>query len=57
MAGISPAGWAEVVAGIAIVLVLPRTARERRDALLGVIPLLALGVVAYALIDRLFQMR
>jgi hypothetical protein len=48
------AGWVEIAAGIAVPVLLGRDRRERVTALALLVPLALLGLLAYAVIDRLF---
>jgi hypothetical protein len=51
------AGWAEVVAGIVLAVVLPRDGQARRLALAALVPLALVGLAGFALIDQVFKMR
>ena len=53
----APAGWVEVVAGLVLVIVLPRSGRERAIGLVAIIPLALVGLAGFALIEQLFMMR
>jgi hypothetical protein len=50
------AGWLEVVAGLVLPMLLARSWRERRGALLLLVPLSLAGVLVYRAIDLLFQL-
>jgi hypothetical protein len=50
------AGWAEVIVGVGVPVVLGRDRAERLGALGLLVPLALLGVLVYQAIDRLFLM-
>jgi hypothetical protein len=49
---LAAAGWLEVVAGIVLTVVLGRSARERLQGLVVAAGVVAIGVAAYELLDR-----